>query len=188
MLAHLPAVEGVRALDLASGTGRYADILRTQGAAVVSLDYSMEMLRRSSAGVRLRADMLKLPFVSDAFGAVVSGLAVGHAPDLSRWMREIARVMSANGTLLYSDFHPAAAAAGMTRTFTDADNRKHTLAHHPHALEAHRDAAERTGLVVEYIHEVRVGIEMQEDFPGAEAFYRRWSGLPVVLVVRARKQ
>jgi len=32
-----------------------------------------------------------------------------------------------------------------------------------------------------------VGIELCEPFPKGEAFYRNWQGLPIVLVVRARK-
>jgi hypothetical protein len=37
------------------------------------------------------------------------------------------------------------------------------------------------------VHEVRVGVELREPFPKSEDFYRRWDGLPIVLVVRARK-
>ena len=37
------------------------------------------------------------------------------------------------------------------------------------------------------VREVRVGMEMQEAFPGSPDFYRRWHGLPVVLAVRVRK-
>jgi hypothetical protein len=50
-----------------------------------------------------------------------------------------------------------------------------------------QEAAAAANLAIEVIHEVRVGIELKESFPKSEEFYRRWDGLPIVLVVRARK-
>jgi hypothetical protein len=34
---------------------------------------------------------------------------------------------------------------------------------------------------------LRAGIEVCEPFTGSESFYREWHGLPLVLIVRARK-
>jgi malonyl-CoA O-methyltransferase len=88
---------------------------------------------------------------------------------------------------LYSDFHPDAARAGLTRSFTDGERRSYTLPHHAHDLEAARAAAGAAGLAVAVAQEVRVGIELTEKFAHSEAFYERWHGLPLVLVVRAEK-
>jgi hypothetical protein len=49
------------------------------------------------------------------------------------------------------------------------------------------EAAKAAGLRVETVHDVRVGIELREAFAKSEDFYRNWHGLPIVLVVRARK-
>ena len=49
------------------------------------------------------------------------------------------------------------------------------------------EAAKSAGLRVETVHEVRVGVELREPFAKSEEFYRRWDGLPIVLVVKARK-
>lgn len=175
-------------LDLACGTGRYSELLERHGAGrVVSMDFSEGMLQRLSGHSRVRADMMRLPFASGVFDIVVSGLAVGHAPELDAWAAEISRVLAPGGIALYSDFHPAAAAAGMTRSFTDGESRRHTLMHRHYGVADHRCAAERARLEIEAIREVRVGFELTEGFVGAEAFYRRWHGLPVVLAVRARK-
>ena len=48
-------------------------------------------------------------------------------------------------------------------------------------------AAAAAHLTIEGAHEIRVGFELQEKFPQSDAFYRQWHGLPIVLVVRARK-
>ena len=88
---------------------------------------------------------------------------------------------------LYSDFHPEAARAGLTRSFTDEAQRSYTLPHFTHELPAQRAAAAAAGLRISAAHEVRVGIELTEPFAKSAAFYRRWHGLPLVLVVRAEK-
>jgi SAM-dependent methyltransferase len=188
MLEQWPGVSGARALDLACGTGRYGSVLSATGAAeITSLDFSPEMLRRSTSPRRVRADMTRLPFASAVFDTVISGLAVGHAADLRQWMNEVARVLAPGGSLLYSDFHPDAAATGMTRSFIDDEQRRRSVSHFPHALKDHRRAAHDAGLPIEVVRELRVGYELRESFPGSPLFYRRWHGLPVVLVIRARK-
>jgi ubiquinone/menaquinone biosynthesis C-methylase UbiE len=188
MLEQWPGVSGARALDLACGTGRYGSVLSATGAAeITSLDFSPEMLRRSGSPRRVRADMTRLPFASAVFDIVVSGLAVGHAADLQQWMNEVARVLAPGGSLLYSDFHADAAATGMTRSFVDDEQRRRSVSHFSHALKDHRRAARNAGLSIAAVRELRVGYELRESFPGSPLFYRRWHGLPVVLVIRARK-
>jgi malonyl-CoA O-methyltransferase len=100
-------------------------------------------------------------------------------------MREVARVLAPRGVLVYSDFHPQAAAAGHARRFRDSQGGMHAVPHHLHAAEAHRRAAAAAGLTLEGVEEVRVGIELREIFPGSVGFYRRWHGMPVVLAIRA---
>ena len=189
MLEQWPGVSGARALDLACGTGRYGGVLAATGAAqITSLDFSPEMLRRSSSPRRVRGNMMQLPFAPAVFDVVISGLAVGHAPELTQWMSEASRVLCPGGTLLYSDFHPDAAATGITRSFIDLQQRRHTVSHFPHRLLDHRRAADICELTVEAVREVRLGIELTEDFPGSQVFYRRWHALPIVVVIRARKR
>jgi malonyl-CoA O-methyltransferase len=181
-----PAMRGRRVLDLACGSGRYARLLAEAGAALVlARDQSWGMLRQVRGATTVRGSMSRLPFAAGSFDAVVCGLAVGHAPDLEAWMREVARVLAPRGVLIYSDFHPEAAAAGHARRFRDAQGAMHSVPHHLHAVAAHRRAAAAAGLTVEAVEEVRVGIELREAFPGSEAFYRSWQGLPVALAIRA---
>lgn len=182
-------LEAASTLDLACGTGRYAQVLTQRGASrVVAMDLSEAMLRRLVNPSRVRADMMQLPFAASSFDLVVSGLAVGHAPRLESWMAEIARVLKPGGVLLYSDFHPEAAAAGMTRSFTDGRKRKHTLLHREYDLAAHEHAAMAVMLDIEATREPRVGVDMAEQFEGSADFYRSWHGVAIVLAIRARKR
>jgi SAM-dependent methyltransferase len=189
MLQHLPDIANRRALDLACGSGRYATLLDAlRVAQVVSLDFSAAMLSQVHTGCRVRADMMRLPFTDAVFDVVTAGLAVGHAANLQTLMREIARVLAPGGTLLYSDFHPDAARAGMTRSFRDENGRSHVVPHNRHELAAHRSAVSAADLTLENMCELRVGFEFREAFDGSAEFYQRWHGLPLVLVAMARKR
>ena len=189
MLEVLPNVEGRRVLDLACGSGRYSHLLREANAAqVVALDLCVPMLEQVAAASRVRASMMQLPFQSAVFDAVISGLAVGHATDIHQWMSEVARVLRPAGSLVYSDFHSAAIRAGMTRSFKDADDVTWTVPHQVYDLSCQQDTMAAAGLTVQTVRELRMGIELNEVFPGSERVYRDWHGVPVVLIVRARKR
>jgi malonyl-CoA O-methyltransferase len=188
MLQYWPKVAALRALDLACGTGRYARMLADANAAeVVALDFCMPMLMQVPTGSKVCASMMQLPFAGSTFDVVISGLALGHADGVYPWMAEIARVLHKGGTLLYSDFHPEAARAGLTRSFKDAEDQTCSVPHRDYPVATQLDAAKAAGLRVQAVHEVRVGVELRESFEKSEKFYRQWDGLPIVLVVRAVK-
>ena len=132
--------------------------------------------------------MMRQPFAAAAFDVVICGLAIGHTADLAGWMAETARVLRPGGTLLYSDLHPEAARAGLTRSFTDETRHSYTLPHWRHELDVQRAAAAAAQLEIVTVAEARVGIELTETFAGSEAFYRRWHGLPLVVAVEARRR
>ena len=189
MLEVLPNVEGRRVLDLACGSGRYSHLLRQANAAqVVALDLCVPMLEQVAAASRVRASMMQLPFQSAVFDAVISGLAVGHATDIHQWMSEVARVLRPAGSLVYSDFHSAAIRAGMTRSFKDVADVTWTVPHQVYDLSCQQDTMAAAGLTVQTVRELRMGIELNEVFPGSERVYRDWHGVPVVLIVQARKR
>jgi ubiquinone/menaquinone biosynthesis C-methylase UbiE len=188
MLEVWPNVDGRRVLDLACGSGRYSHLLREANAAqVVALDFCAPMLEQVAAADRVRASMMQLPFQSAVFDTVVSGMAVGHATDIRKWMSEVARVLRPEGNLVYSDFHSEAIRAGMTRSFKDAAHVTWTVPHQVYDPSCQQDAMAAAGLTLETVRELRMGMELNEVFPGSEQAYRKWYGVPVVLIVRARK-
>jgi ubiquinone/menaquinone biosynthesis C-methylase UbiE len=188
MLEHWPAVSGKRVLDLAAGTGRYSRLLaETRAADIIAVDFCAPMLTGVSVAQRVCATMMQLPFKDGTFDVVISGLALGHATDVNAWMREVARVLKPGGTLLYSDFHPEAARMSLTRSFSDKNQRTWTVPHRCYDVSSQTGAAAAADLSIDIIHEVRVGVELREQFPKSHEFYTRWDGLPIVLVVRAQK-
>jgi malonyl-CoA O-methyltransferase len=189
MLQMLPNMEGRRVLDLACGSGRYSHLLHKANAGqVVALDFCMLMLEQVATAERVRASMMQLPFRPAVFDAVVSGLAVGHATDIHQWMAEAARVLRPEGNLVYSDFHSEAICAGMTRSFKDAADVTWAVPHQTYDLSCQQEAMAAAGLTVETVRELRMGMELNEAFPGSERIYRQWYGVPVLLIVRACKR
>ncbi len=85
------AVEGLRVLDLAAGTGYGSAILRESAARLVSLDLSRMALAETSLAVC--ADALALPFADGEFDAVVCFEAIEHVSEPHRLIAEARRVL-----------------------------------------------------------------------------------------------
>lgn len=82
-------------LELGSGTGLGANVLREQVDSVVCTDIAWEMLRRApSFPPRIRADASRLPFPDDSFDAVVL-INMLLFPD------EVVRVLRRDGMVLW---------------------------------------------------------------------------------------
>ncbi len=108
---------GLRALDLATGTGDLAFALAARGAAVVGLDITQRMIELAKAKAAARVeqgvpprisflvgDMLALPFPAASFDIVTTGYGLRNVPDLSGAIDEIARVLAPGGRFLSLDF------------------------------------------------------------------------------------
>src|SRR5260370_27018373 len=154
MVEHWPPLAGRCALDLACGTGRYSRLLaQAKAAQIVAMDFCVPMLRQVSAVARVCGSMMQLPFAGQAFDVVISGLALGHAANVDAWMAEVARGLKSGGTLLYSDFHPEAARAGLPRSFKDQNDRTWTVPHRGYNVASQREAAMAAGLAVDVVQE-----------------------------------
>jgi malonyl-CoA O-methyltransferase len=186
LLSH---IRGARALDVGCGSGRYLPILGAAGAShVVALDFSLAMLSRATGRRRVCGDACGLPFRRATFDVVNASLMVGDVADLLRWAREIARVLSPGGHLVYSDFHPSWAKRGWSRTFRATDGAHYDVSFHPHTIDDHLTALQQVGLRVRAIREPRFGGSAHDDDRGIKAFRRRWGNPQVVVVFHAVKE
>lgn len=89
-------------LDLACGTGDFAEICRKAGAAAVGLDFSRGMLNAANrrfpgAGIFVQGDALRLPFADGSFTAAVSGFALRNFVAIPPVLEELARVLKPGG-------------------------------------------------------------------------------------------
>lgn len=122
---------GQRALDVCCGTGDIAFALATQGAEVVGLDFTEQMLavaearRRKSeirsqkpglqpatsdfrfppSGLRfIQGDAMKLPFPDNAFDAVTVGYGLRNLASWETGLNEMIRVARPGGRIVVLDF------------------------------------------------------------------------------------
>ncbi|HET6763848.1 MAG TPA: class I SAM-dependent methyltransferase [Longimicrobiaceae bacterium] len=184
-----PPLAGLRLLDAGCGTGRR---MRASGAAVaVGADLSPEMLAASGpGGGLLAADVRALPFPGASFDAVWCRLAIGHLSDAAAVYAELARVCRPAGTVLVTDFHADAVAAGHRRTFRDADGVVREVEHHVHTAGQQIRAAAAAGLTLAGRRDGRVGPAIRPFYEraGRLAAYREQEGLAVVLALAFRRE
>jgi len=145
MLAHLPPVQGLSLLDLACGTGRYTGLLMQQGAHVISIDHSFDMLRGGIAPHTAQADIMALPLPAASLDGIVCGLAIGHVADLQQALNEIGRVLRDGGFAFLSDLHPALKDQNAQRTF-NAQGQTYAIEHYWHSEEDYQQATHTAGL------------------------------------------
>ncbi len=97
--------EGKTILDIATGTGRFAELLCENGADVVGLDASREMLSSGEAQY-LVGDALSLPFADKSFDMTISmrfiHLLTGD--DIPSFIEEVARVTEER--FVFESLHP----------------------------------------------------------------------------------
>lgn len=99
-------------LEIACGTGLVTQGLRERldpGLRLVATDLSKPMLEYARArlaqlaGIEWReADALRLPFADGEFGAVVCGFGIMFVPDRLAALKEMRRVLKADGLLLFN--------------------------------------------------------------------------------------
>jgi demethylmenaquinone methyltransferase / 2-methoxy-6-polyprenyl-1,4-benzoquinol methylase len=106
------AAAGMRAVDLATGTGDIAFALAASGADVVGVDVTLRMieLANDKKGSRvtprfLVGDMTSLPFHSESFDVATAGYGLRNVPDLRAAIDEIHRVLKPGGAALSLDFN-----------------------------------------------------------------------------------
>jgi len=182
-------VTGRRLLDAGCGVGRR--MRRASARLAVGVDAVPEMLQSPDRVEPVAAaDLRALPFAPASFDIVWCRLVIGHIQELEATYAELARVCRAGGTVVVTDFHPDAIAAGHRRTFRDADGVTHEIEHWVHSDAAHEAAAARVGLARTVRHDGVVGPLLRPFYAAADRLgtYETQRGLKLVLVLGFRRE
>ena len=95
-------------LDLATGTGDVAKMLREAGANVFALDISMAMLkiakRKGVAPYLVRGSSMTLPFKDGSFSWITVAFGVRNFPDVFLSLKEMWRVLEKGGGVSVLEF------------------------------------------------------------------------------------
>jgi ubiquinone/menaquinone biosynthesis C-methylase UbiE len=174
----LPELNGQTVLDIGCGTGYFCELaLNKKAKQIYGIDLSNEMVRHASKRLGSRDALVIekgsaeiLNFNNGRFNLVVASLVYGHLRNLVKSFDEAARVLTLNGTFIFSDFHPHEARRGGKRTFKDPKNQQ-TLA------------------IEHYIHSKKDYVELllEHGFSIESVAEPEWANKPVVLVIKAKK-
>ncbi|HZL55829.1 MAG TPA: methyltransferase domain-containing protein [Bryobacteraceae bacterium] len=127
--SRLGALRGSTFLDAGAGTGRWMICARRAGARTFGIDLSAEMLAVAS-GSLVRGDIRRLPFMDDAVDVAVCSMTLGYVRSAEEVLAELTRVAR---RVIVSDLHPAAVAAGWTRSFR-THGRKYEIEQYAHSV------------------------------------------------------
>jgi SAM-dependent methyltransferase len=172
-----------RVIDVGCGTGRW-----TSPLSAIGIDLSPAMLaiaaqKPSLQGRLIAADATALPIRTASADLVLCTLTLGHVPNPIAALRELSRILEPGGTLLLTDFHPAAATRGWRRTFRDGE-RVYEIENHPYTVEDLR--ANVPSLQLEERAEAAIGEPERELFQraGRPALFDPASRTPAILLTR----
>lgn len=107
---------GIRALDLATGTGDIAFAVQKRCRRVIGLDVTRRMIELAKAKAAgstdnraqpafLVGDMAALPFQTASFDLITTGYGLRNVPDLTTAIDEMLRVLKPGGQALSLDFN-----------------------------------------------------------------------------------
>jgi SAM-dependent methyltransferase len=129
--AMLPAMAGLRVVDLGCGFGWFCRFAREAGAAhVLGLDLSEKMLARArressdAAIVYRRVDLEHLDLPARAFDMAYSSLALHYLVDLGGLLATVHRALVHGGRLIFSVEHPLYTAPSRPDWVADESGRK----------------------------------------------------------------
>jgi malonyl-CoA O-methyltransferase len=190
----LADLRGRRVLDISCGTGRWLEHAVREGAEIVGLDLSAEMLLRAAGKPGLAAklavaDAARLPVPDACADLVLCTLSLGHVREAGAVMGEMARAARSGGRVIVTDFHPEAFLRGWKRTFKSG-GRTYEVENFYHSMEWLRDAARDCGLALEQTIEPGFDEPERHIFvnAGKPGLFDEVRGIPAVLLARWRKQ
>ena len=112
-LSLLPSVAGKTVLDAGCAAGWYSKWLLDNGAKVIAIDFSPNMVEMARKRVGEKADIRRadlnepLNFIENkSLDIIVSSLTLHYIKDWNFVMSEFYRVLKAEGTLVFSVHHP----------------------------------------------------------------------------------
>ena len=185
LLSMLQPFAGCRILDLGCGTGRYLRLVGHE-AVVVGLDLSRGMLERarrqtsSAIGAKwVQASVERIPFGSQTFDRIVSGLVVDHVRDLPAFFLGIATALRPGGRAIVTAVHPdMQRKTGPTVRFTAA-GREYRTEGTIHEKAEILTAIQQAGLTIEQLQEPPV----TEQLIARREAWRDRLGCPALLLL-----
>jgi len=183
--ARIGSLNGLRVIDVGSGTGRWLEYARSRGAHAFGLDLSHDMLMQawSKTGCRgklVQADAERIPFGDDAADLALASFVTAYSTDVAVLLTELSRIAR---RVTISDLHPSAAQAGWTRSFRSG-GELYEVEHRAWSAAELMRAADRAGLTLDWSIHASFGESERELFrrAGREHRFEEVQRIPAVLM------
>ncbi len=183
---------GLRVADVGCGTGRHSLWLADAGAQVDAFDPSPGMMAKAYAklashGVRLHEHALPapIPAADGTYDVTLLALVADHLADLSGAFRELSRVTTPGGQVVFTVLHPAMNLLGLTARFADPETGQEVRVEaYEHSYADYVTAVLRSGLLIEEIVERKADEALVAKAPRAE----KYLGWPLLLAMRLQRE
>ena len=109
--------EGWRVGDFGCGQSLFYTAFRNLSPPPVFLDVSFNALKTIDYGIKIRADLCQIPLKEGAFNAVFCIGVIHHLPDMDPALRELMRVIAADGLLIIGVYSPTSGGARLKRAY-----------------------------------------------------------------------
>ena len=162
-------VEAQDVLDAGCASGDFGSLLQKHyGFRVVGVDSSFAMCREahrrsSDSGKIICGDVVKLPFESLSFDAIVANMVMGAVEDIRACCTEFSRILKRRGMLIFSILHPARVIPLDAQPVSEFDSQL--------------DAADSIREVEEYLWERRISAPLRlggrSRLPRSVSYYHR---------------
>jgi ubiquinone/menaquinone biosynthesis C-methylase UbiE len=183
-LLGMVAISGKSIVDVGCGTGRHwKKIIDQLPAQLTGFDVSENMLSKlkqkypGAISHVITNDSLQ-PLEDNSCQLLISTLTIAHIENAAAALQEWSRVLQPGGTMLITDYHPAALAKGAKRTFKHYDNVV-AIKNYVHTI------SNAVRLIEKNIDSSMLPYYKKQD---AMAVYEAWKGTPVIYGLMLTKQ
>jgi ubiquinone/menaquinone biosynthesis C-methylase UbiE len=189
LLEKLTALPCSDFLEIACGTGRWMQWATQHGHRVFGIDACPEMLFEAArkpglAGRLALADACHVPLADRAADLTLCSFALSYLSSPHAAIAEMARVTRKGARVVVTDMHPAAQAAGWTRSFR-CSGRLYKMDRHLHPIAALEFAAASAGLSLEWRVDACFAEPERDIFAkaGKDPSFAELSRIPAVLAM-----
>ena len=180
--------------DIGCGTGRHWEKMRKRNPErIMGYDVSAGMLmilkqKYPEAETFLLTDNHLPGLGNESCDLVISTLTIAHIRDLAEALKEWHRVLKPGGSMVITDYHPAALSKGAKRTFSHHDQTI-TIRNYIHPVDKVKEIARQLQLSPLRFIERKIddAVKHYYEKQQAVALYEKFYGTPIIYGIHLTK-
>lgn len=187
-------LENKTVIDIGCGTGRHwSKLLNRNPKELIGFDVSEKMLQKLQykfpfAKTNLLQNNMLPSLQNDSVDVIISTLSIAHIKNIEEAWQEWNRVLKPGGSMIITDYHPAALAMGADRTF-QYDNKIISIVNYVHSIERIIAIAEKENNKVKNIIEKKINDSVKHYYEKNNAItvFNKWEGTPIIYGIYVEK-